>query len=238
MIETPSNQQRMICSVRMFMWRACRGILPIQVEQYPRLCFAPAVTWSWRHLLMVYWIVGVLGKPGNNHLSLFHQLKLKCFNANASFPSHATSYGVGLVARDSWGSCLWGSSKEFSARPRPAYGEVRAILYVVETAYVHRWPKIIVESDCLQVINILSEGSHWLASFGALLDSFVFLSNFLFLVLFFSLSNVRATHWLMQLLITPFIPGWRFLSSPEICHFIYTSQFGFWKKECKNPLNP
>lgn len=46
-----------------------------------------------------------------------------------------------------------------------------AILQGLEAAISKEWTNIIMEGDCLQVINILSTGANSLASFGASIDA-------------------------------------------------------------------
>lgn len=61
--------------------------------------------------------------------------------------------------------------KEILGRPNPVDGEARAVLCALEVAKAQKWPRVMIEGDCLLVINILSDGSRTLASFGAILDS-------------------------------------------------------------------
>lgn len=56
-------------------------------------------------------------------------------------------------------------------RPKPVDGEALAILHALQVAVAHGWRKVIVESDCLQIINCLSSNSRSLASYGAILDA-------------------------------------------------------------------
>lgn len=54
-----------------------------------------------------------------------------------------------------------------------------AILHALELAKAKSWSNMVIEGDCLQVINILSARVSTLATFGAIIDS-----CFFFLILF------------------------------------------------------
>lgn len=56
-------------------------------------------------------------------------------------------------------------------RPKPVDGEALAILLGLQRALAHGWHKVIMESDCLQVINCLSRNYSSLTSYGAILDA-------------------------------------------------------------------
>lgn len=49
--------------------------------------------------------------------------------------------------------------------------EVLAVLHAMQVVADHGWNKVIMESDCLQLISMLSESIRSLASFGAILNS-------------------------------------------------------------------
>lgn len=76
-----------------------------------------------------------------------------------------------MVARDCTGKCIWWSKKRIVGRPKPANGEAMAILLGLQAAISRGWRKVIMESDCLQIITCLSNLSSSLASFGALIDA-------------------------------------------------------------------
>lgn len=67
--------------------------------------------------------------------------------------------------------------------PNPVDGEALAVYHGLLKASTKGWMSIIMESDNLQVINILSHGASSLASYGAILDSY-----FMLLASFSSLS--------------------------------------------------
>lgn len=50
-------------------------------------------------------------------------------------------------------------------------GEALAILHGLSVARERGWSKIMVESDCLKIVQHLNSGSSSLASFGAIIDS-------------------------------------------------------------------
>lgn len=91
-------------------------------------------------------------------------------NIDAAFPAQASFFQVGIVARDHTCCCVWWSCKQLIGHPNPVDGEARAMVCALEVAKSQQWPRIVIEGDCLHVINTLSEGTKTLDSFGAILD--------------------------------------------------------------------
>lgn len=141
-------------------------------------------------------------------------------NVDAAFPPSAEYYRVGVVARDSFRRCVWWGSKEIFERPNPVDGEARVILFALEVARHKLWPQIIVEGDCLQIINILSAGSRSYASFGALLDScFAFVHFFRSISFkFVKRSGNMLAHELATSVVYSGLEG--YVLSPDVCHLI------------------
>lgn len=92
-------------------------------------------------------------------------------NTDASFPGNSKDAWVSMVARNSDGECVWWSKKLIVGQPGPADGEALAILHGLKIAQPHGGRNVMMESDCLQVVNCLTRASRSLASFGAILDS-------------------------------------------------------------------
>lgn len=88
------------------------------------------------------------------------------------------------MTRDISGDCIWWCSKKLLGRPCPSTDEAGAILHTLVVAQMNGWPNIVIESDCLQIINILSNESPFSAPYGVTLKSCpsfcVFYSELLF----------------------------------------------------------
>lgn len=80
---------------------------------------------------------------------------------------------MSMVAQDSDGQCLRWSKRKLVGQPRPVDGEALA----VHMARLSGWSRVMIESDCSQVISSLSSSS----------TSFVFRGYLGFLSIFFSL---------------------------------------------------
>lgn len=94
-------------------------------------------------------------------------------NTDASFPVNGSDALVSMVARSNSGECVWWSKKRIIGRPLPVDGEALAFLHGLQIAINHGWRSVIMESDCLQLVNSLSRATSSLASFGAILESCV-----------------------------------------------------------------
>lgn len=116
-------------------------------------------------------------------------------NIDAVFSENSSSCWVSMVDDDSLGSCLWWSWKNIVGRPRPVDGEALAIHHGLSVARDRGWTRILVESDCLQLVLVLSKGSSSFTSFGAIVDAFAlaFIFRFFSSLFRFSLFVARAT---------------------------------------------
>lgn len=92
-------------------------------------------------------------------------------NVDAAFPEGVDVFWVSMVARDNNGTCVWWSRKKIVGRPRAVEGEALAVLHGLSVARDHGWMKVILESDCLQVVKQMSSLSSSFSSFGAIVDS-------------------------------------------------------------------
>lgn len=92
-------------------------------------------------------------------------------NVDVALPRNLNVCWVSMVARDSNGECAWWSRKQIVGRLVAVDGEALAVLHGLSVAQVHGWTKVVLESDCLQVVKSLASGSSSFASFGAILDS-------------------------------------------------------------------
>lgn len=62
---------------------------------------------------------------------------------------------MSMVAQDSDGQCLRWSKRKLVGQPRPVDGEALA----VHMARLSGWSRVMIESDCSQVISSLSSSS-------------------------------------------------------------------------------
>lgn len=90
---------------------------------------------------------------------------------DAVFPPHWENFWMDLVARDSSGDCLWWFRRCIASRPTPVDGEALSAYHGFSLARDRGWRTVIIESDCLQLVNALSIGEPSLASFGAVAES-------------------------------------------------------------------
>lgn len=84
------------------------------------------------------------------------------------------------MTRDISGDCIWWCSKKLLGRPCPSTDEAGAILHTLVVAQMNGSPNIMIESDCLQIINILSNESPFSAPSGVNLEVLSFFLCFLF----------------------------------------------------------
>ncbi|XP_012857529.1 PREDICTED: uncharacterized protein LOC105976816 [Erythranthe guttata] len=91
-------------------------------------------------------------------------------NVDAAFPLGQDYYNISLVARDCTGRCIWWKVRKLMGRVRPSDGEARAVLQALITSRNRQWQSIIVEGDCLQIMEALRNKAHSLRSYGAILE--------------------------------------------------------------------
>lgn len=92
-------------------------------------------------------------------------------NVDVGLPRGLPNAWVAMVARNEFSECLWWSKKSVVGRPSSVDVEALAILHGLQVARAHGWWKVLVESDCLQLVSLLASSSRSLASFGAILDT-------------------------------------------------------------------
>lgn len=91
-------------------------------------------------------------------------------NVDAGLPRDSTNACVAMVARNYVGLCIWWSKNLIIGRPSPTDGEAIAILHGLNVARTKVWSNLVLKSDFLQLVNLLSSRSCSLASFGAIVD--------------------------------------------------------------------
>ncbi|XP_074267105.1 uncharacterized protein LOC141590407 [Silene latifolia] len=84
--------------------------------------------------------------------------------------------GVGAVCRDAQGGVLWGVSRAWKEVWEPHIAEAVAVLEVLEEAARMGHTHVIVESDCIQVINALEKNKTGRSIFYLVLDDILSLS--------------------------------------------------------------
>ncbi|XP_012841869.1 PREDICTED: uncharacterized protein LOC105962131 [Erythranthe guttata] len=82
-----------------------------------------------------------------------------------------------MVARDWNGKCLWWSVMQRSGRPKVIEGEAHAILHALTKGRSRGLEEIIVESDCLPVIESLTIGNLLESTYGTFLEESLALSK-------------------------------------------------------------
>ncbi|XP_012831247.1 PREDICTED: uncharacterized protein LOC105952259 [Erythranthe guttata] len=92
-------------------------------------------------------------------------------NVDAAFPQGNDHYYTSMVARDSQGQSVWWQNFRHLGRVLPAEGEARAVLQATIMALSLGWPDIIIEGDCLPVIDALNGRGSSLTSFGAIIEA-------------------------------------------------------------------
>lgn len=59
----------------------------------------------------------------------------------------------------------------FRGRTKLVDGEALGVYHASSFAREHGWPTVVVERDCLQVVNHLLKSTRSLSSFGAIIES-------------------------------------------------------------------
>ncbi|KAL7111975.1 hypothetical protein ACP275_05G123500 [Erythranthe tilingii] len=91
-------------------------------------------------------------------------------NIDAAFPPNQDYYVTAMIARDHTGSCMWWRRDHHLGRPPAVTGEAHATMLAMHHATEVGWTSIIVEGDCLQVMESLREGRKSAAPFGVFLE--------------------------------------------------------------------
>ncbi|XP_012853800.1 PREDICTED: uncharacterized protein LOC105973324 [Erythranthe guttata] len=115
--------------------------------------------------------------PSATRIEATHQSQWKAppigsikINCDVGFPSGKNFYTVAAVARDSEGNCLRWGIRSLEGRPRVEDGEAFVVLHALRMAQLQGWSSIIIEGDCLEVINTFKDGILTLNSFGSFVE--------------------------------------------------------------------
>ena len=74
---------------------------------------------------------------------------------DAAMFAEEAAYGVGMLARNSSGEVLEGKSKLFQGNIRPNIAEAIAVKEALSWSKESRWEKVVIESDCLAVVQAI-----------------------------------------------------------------------------------
>lgn len=101
-------------------------------------------------------------------------------NVDAAFPENSNFFRISMITLDDRGVTIWWARKEIWGRPQSSNGEAMAILFGIQTAILHNWRTVTVETDCLPVHRYLVKQQCGLVSYGAILDDCIdYRSSFL-----------------------------------------------------------
>ncbi|XP_012849448.1 PREDICTED: uncharacterized protein LOC105969246 [Erythranthe guttata] len=128
-------------------------------------------------------------------------------NVDAAFPPSKYFYNISLVSRNSDGQCIWWKIRKVFGQIRPVDGEANAVLQAITTARTLHWRNIIVEGDCVEVIDALREKTRTFKSFRAVLDECFSLSSFFSVCSFsfFKRPCNRLAHDLASISVTDYL---------------------------------
>ncbi|XP_012840390.1 PREDICTED: uncharacterized protein LOC105960728 [Erythranthe guttata] len=101
-------------------------------------------------------------------------------NVDAALPAGQPHYTVSMVARNEEGVCIWWEVRTYPGSLIAEECEAHAALFALQCAQRKGWQSIILEGDCLGVIEALRAGTDLSSSIG------VFVDECLSLVPFFS----------------------------------------------------
>ncbi|XP_012847034.1 PREDICTED: uncharacterized protein LOC105967016 [Erythranthe guttata] len=91
-------------------------------------------------------------------------------NFDAALPAGTDHYTVAVIARDWQGHCIFWAARSFRGRPRAVDCEAHAALFALTRAKEESWPSIILEGDCLKVVEALRGEDAQSCSFGAYVE--------------------------------------------------------------------
>lgn len=77
-----------------------------------------------------------------------------------------SSFGVGLLARNNNGEVLLGKSELYQGDVRPNFAEALAVKEALSWCKANGWQRVIIESDCLTVVQAIRSEVIMLSPFG------------------------------------------------------------------------
>lgn len=116
----------------------------------------------------------------------------------AIFTEHS-SYGVGMLARDWEGKVILGRSEYYSGYANPEFAEAMAVKEALSWVKANKWEKVVVESDCLTVVQAARSKVPMLSPFGkVILECRNMISDSNIVLLFVRRSANMAAHFLAR----------------------------------------
>ncbi|KAM6558077.1 hypothetical protein CsatA_027316 [Cannabis sativa] len=91
-------------------------------------------------------------------------------NVDAAMFSEANSYGIGLVARDRHSPLLEARTECFIGRVNPEVAEAISVREALSWIKNRNWPRVVVETDCLTVVQALRSSIHMVSLFGQIIN--------------------------------------------------------------------
>lgn len=87
-------------------------------------------------------------------------------SVDAATFSEFSSFGIGLLARDHEGGIIEGRSERFQGDKRPEWAEAVAIKEALSWVKEKGWTRVVIESDCLAVIQAIRSNVSMISPFG------------------------------------------------------------------------
>ncbi|XP_074377941.1 uncharacterized protein LOC141719459 [Apium graveolens] len=89
---------------------------------------------------------------------------------DAAIFENNSAFGIGLVARDSAGGLLQARTKKFQGQARAEFAEAIAIKEALSWCMCSSWSSVIIESDCLVVVQAIRSSTPMLSHFGGVIE--------------------------------------------------------------------
>ncbi|XP_012844351.1 PREDICTED: uncharacterized protein LOC105964372 [Erythranthe guttata] len=98
-------------------------------------------------------------------------------NFDSALPIGEKILTISVVARNNEGTCMGWKVTRLDGNLRPVEGEALAALRAIVWAKEKGWENVILEGDCIQVINALRNGEAEFSSFGSLVEECFFIAS-------------------------------------------------------------
>ncbi|KAM6549548.1 hypothetical protein CsatB_021224 [Cannabis sativa] len=91
-------------------------------------------------------------------------------NVDAAMFDGGNSYGIGLVARDRYSPLVEAKMECFLGRVNPEVAEAIGVREALSWIKNRNWPRVVVETDCLTVVQALRSSVHMISLFGQIIN--------------------------------------------------------------------
>ncbi|KAM6555534.1 hypothetical protein CsatB_002553 [Cannabis sativa] len=91
-------------------------------------------------------------------------------NVDAAMFNGGNSYGIGLVARDRHSPLVEARMECFLDRVNPEVAEAIGVREALSWIKNRNWPRVVVETDCLTVVQALRSSVHMISLFGQIIN--------------------------------------------------------------------